>query len=290
MDAHLRRILPFFTCKPKTMARFEAALVASAPASPLRWQFTFLAGKLLLPEGETLQLQPLAAAAAPLLSADAHYLGRLEGVDCWALSVSELPPGWQAVSLRAAMLAMPEALLAVAARAAQLIEWDRAHRFCGVCGTPTLRKGDERCRICPACQHLAYPRLSPAMMALVWRGRELLLARSPGFAPGIYSALAGFVEAGESLEQCVLREVAEEVGVQVGRLQYYGSQSWPFPHSLMVAYTTEWQAGEIVPQAGEIEDAQWFDIDALPAIPPRFSIAGHLIRDTVARLKSGELA
>jgi NAD+ diphosphatase len=116
------------------------------------------------------------------------------------------------------------------------------------------------------------------------------LARSPGFAPGIYSALAGFVEAGESLEQCVLREVAEEVGVQVGRLQYYGSQSWPFPHSLMVAYTAQWQAGEIVPQAGEIEDAQWFDIDALPAIPPRFSIAGHLIRDTVARLQSGELA
>ena len=126
------------------------------------------------------------------------------------------------------------------------------------------------------------------MMALVWRadrGRpELLLARAPHFAPGMYSALAGFVEAGESLEECVHREVAEEVGVTVTGLRYYGSQSWPFPHSLMVAFSAQWSGGEIVPQAGEIEDAQWFALDALPAIPPRFSISGHLIRDTAQAL------
>ncbi|HUG23084.1 NAD(+) diphosphatase, partial [Piscinibacter sp.] len=145
----------------------------------------------------------------------------------------------------------------------------------------------ERSRICPGCGHVVYPRLSPAMMALVWRGEELLLARSPTYAPGVFSALAGFVETGESLEECVVREVAEEVGVQVKNLQYYGSQSWPFPHSLMVAYTAEWAGGDIVPQQSEIEAAHWFAIDALPAIPPRFSIAGHLIRDTVARLRNG---
>lgn len=122
------------------------------------------------------------------------------------------------------------------------------------------------------------------MMVLVWRGGELLLARSPHYVPGVYSALAGFVEAGESLEDCVHREVAEEVNVQVANLRYYGSQSWPFPHSLMVAYTAEWARGAIVPQAGEIEDAQWFPIDALPRIPPRFSISGHLIRDTVTAM------
>lgn len=134
------------------------------------------------------------------------------------------------------------------------------------------------------------------MMALVWRRRErgsggepgdaeLLLARAPHFAPGMYSALAGFVEPGESLEQCVQREVAEEVGVQVANLRYYGSQSWPFPHSLMVAFSAEWTGGGIVRQESEIEAAEWFPIDVLPNIPPRFSIAGHLIRDTVAALR-----
>ena len=103
----------------------------------------------------------------------------------------------------------------------------------------------------------------------------------------MYSALAGFVESGESLEECVHREVAEEVGVRVRGLRYYGSQSWPFPHSLMVAYTAEWTSGEIVRQEDEIEDAGWFSIDALPGVPPRFSIAGHLIRDSAERLRHG---
>ena len=127
------------------------------------------------------------------------------------------------------------------------------------------------------------------MMALVWRPGALLLARSPHYPAGMYSALAGFVEAGESLEDCVHREVAEEVGLQVQGLRYFGSQSWPFPHSLMVAYTARYAGGEIVPQADEIEDAQWFALDALPAIPPRFSIAGHLIRDTLVALQTGAL-
>ncbi|MCU7374948.1 NAD(+) diphosphatase [Paucibacter sp. O1-1] len=120
------------------------------------------------------------------------------------------------------------------------MEWDRSHRFCGACGTATELQAGERARRCPACGHTAYPRLSPAMMALVWRPGELLLARAPHYSNGMYSALAGFVEAGESLEDCLHREVAEEVGVAVTGLRYFGSQSWPFPHSLMVAYTARW--------------------------------------------------
>jgi NAD+ diphosphatase len=127
------------------------------------------------------------------------------------------------------------------------------------------------------------------MMALVWRPGELLLARSPQYAKGLYSALAGFVEAGESLEDCVHREVAEEVAVTVADLRYHGSQSWPFPHSLMVAFTARWTGGGIVPQPGEIEHASWFPLDTLPTIPPRFSIAGHLIRDTVDAMREGRL-
>jgi NAD+ diphosphatase len=156
-----------------------------------------------------------------------------------------------------------------------------------VCGSLTALQPGERARQCPSCRHTAYPRLSPAMMALVWRPGELLLARSPHYAPGVYSALAGFVEAGESIEDCLHREVAEEVGVSVAAPHYYGSQSWPFPHSLMVAYTARWTGGTIVPEPAEIEDARWFPLDALPLLPPRLSIAGHLIRDTVALMAAG---
>lgn len=259
------------------------------PAEPSvpGWHFTFVGRELLLPDdgAETLALPPGPALAAP--AQDSHYLGRLDGQDAWACVLPEVPPGWRGVGLRAAMMQFPPALAALAGRAAQVLEWDRSHRFCGVCGTPTLRQAHERSRSCPACGHTAYPRISPAMMALVWRPGELLLARAPHFAPGMYSALAGFVEPGESLEDCVAREVAEEVGVRVKNLRYFGSQSWPFPHSLMLAFTAEWDGGEIVPQPEEIEDAGWYALDALPGIPPRFSIAGHLIRDTIEQMGRG---
>lgn len=252
-----------------------------ADPTPTGWQLVFHERQLLLPEDEAATLEPLAAGVFGAEPPERLYLGRLDDTDCWAWTVPAVPPGWRAVPLRAAMMGFDAARLALAGRAAQVLEWDRAHRFCGVCGTPTDRQAHERGRICPACGHVAYPRISPAMMALVWRDGELLLARAPHFAPGMYSALAGFVEPGESLEECVAREVEEEVGVRVKNLRYFGSQSWPFPHSLMLAFTAEWDGGEIVPQPEEIEHAAWYPVDALPKIPPRFSIAGHLIRDTV---------
>jgi NAD+ diphosphatase len=290
--------------------RFVPAVQPDAPTTPMAWCFAFVEGQLLLPETEGELLAPQPWPAFEALAPVRHYLGQLDGHDCWAFALSEVPPGWRRLPLRAAMMQFGEPLMAVAGRAAQVLEWDRAHRYCGVCGTPTEAHATDRARTCPACKHVAYPRLSPAMMVLVWRGPaqgrpepaqpprgaanaasagadgyELLLARSPHYVPGVYSALAGFVEAGESLEDCVHREVGEEVGVEVTHLRYYGSQSWPFPHSLMVAYTAQWVRGEIVPQAGEIEDARWYPLDALPKIPPRFSISGHLIRDTAAALR-----
>jgi len=120
-------------------------------------------------------------------------------------------------------------------------------------------------------------------MVLVSRGDEVLLARPPRFVPGIYRTLAGFAEPGESAEECVIREVREEVGVEVGNLQYLGSQGWPFPHSLMLGFHAEYVGGEIVPQADEIEDARWFPIDRLPPLPMQRSIARYLIDLHVAR-------
>lgn len=261
-----------------------------AEPSPHAWLFAFVQRDLLVPaSADSPVLQPLAHEALASPATTRHYLGTLAGVDCWALSLPEAPAGWRAVPLRAAMMAFEPGLSAVAGRAAQVIEWDRSHRHCGVCGTPTELHVQERSRVCPACGHTAYPRVSPAMMALVWRPGELLLARAPHFTNHMFSALAGFVEAGESLEDCVHREVAEEVAVTVTDLRYYGSQSWPFPHSLMVAFTARWTGGEIVPQPGEIEEARWFPLDALPGIPPRFSVSGHLIRDTVEAMREGRL-
>jgi NAD+ diphosphatase len=217
-----------------------------------------------------------------------HFLGLLGGVGCVALNLADdaaEPPGMRYVGLRTLFFKVPEPLLALAARAFQVVDWDRTHRYCGRCGTPTRDRGSERAKECPACNLVAYPRVSPAMMALVTRGRDLLLARAHRFAPGMYSALAGFVEPGETIEDCIRREVREEVGVEVGQLTYFASQSWAFPHSLMIAYTAEYAGGDLKVDDAEIAEARWFPADALPHLPPSVSIARRLIEATAARLR-----
>ena len=167
--------------------------------------------------------------------------------------------------------------------AAQIATWASQHRFCGSCGHPMKQHPDERAMQCEHCGLRQYPRISPSMIVLVTRGDELLLARSPRFAPGVYSTLAGFVEPGESVEQCVRREVNEEVGVSIYEPRYIASQGWPFPHSLMLGFHAEYASGEIVMQPEEIEDAGWFSIHQLPPLPAAKSIARYLIDLYLAR-------
>lgn len=217
------------------------------------------------------------------------YLGRLAGTDCWAAEApaeAAAPPAGHAwEGLRTLFSVLEDAHFALAGRAIQLLDWDRSHRYCGRCGTPTEAKAEERARLCPACRLTAYPKLAPAVMALVRREGEILLARSPHFPPGMYSALAGFVEPGETLEQCLAREVEEEVGVKVSRIRYFASQPWPFPNSLMIAFVCDWESGEIRPQAGEIEAANWFKVLQLPKLPSRISIARRLIDAVVGEMR-----
>ena len=228
---------------------------------------------------------------AGLAAARVHGIGHHGGRRHVAVALADelapdaLPEGLRAAGLRSWFGVLDDVTLAIAMRGVQIVEWDRTHRFCGACGTPTERVGHERSRRCPACGLVAYPRISPAMMALVTRGRELLLGRGLNFPPGRYSALAGFVEAGESIEEAVAREVREETGVEVKNLRYFGSQSWPFPNSLMIAFRAEYAGGELRVDPAELADAQWFDIDALPQMPPRVSIARALIEATVAELR-----
>ena len=197
-----------------------------------------------------------------------------------------LPPsGGRWAGLRSLFGVLPDSLVSIAGRATQLLEWDRTHRFCGVCATPTQRELHERARRCPSCAHSAYPRISPAMMCLVTRGKEILLARNVNFPAGRFSALAGFLEAGESAEDAVHREVGEEVGIEVSKPVYFASQSWPFPHSLMIAYTAEYLRGELIPNGHEIAEAKWFRADNLPQLPPRMSISRALIDHTLQKLR-----
>jgi NAD+ diphosphatase len=210
-----------------------------------------------------------------------HYLGRLADVDCYAVELPERfePPAEAALEgLRGVYGRLPDELYAIAGRAAQILVWDQTHRFCGRCGAPTVNAPAERAKLCPKCGLLSFPRLSPAVIMLVYRGDELLLARNRAFAGGFFSVLAGFVEPGESLEEAVMREVREEVNLELRNIRYFGSQPWPFPHQLMIGFTAEYAAGEITPQADEIAEANWYSRFAdLPRLPGKLSIARRLI-------------
>lgn len=216
------------------------------------------------------------------------YLGHIEDdgelTDCYAAEVdagATLPNGMAVEGLRTLYQLLDEQIMNVAGRAVQLVAFNRTHQFCGQCGGRMVDQAHERARRCPECGLISYPRLSPAIIIAVTRHIEgklhILLARNHRFPAGRYSVLAGYVEPGESLEECARREVCEEVGVDLQNVRYFGSQSWPFPNSLMIGFTAEYAGGEIRPEETELADARWFSADELPNIPPPFTIARRLI-------------
>ncbi len=209
------------------------------------------------------------------------FLGVLDGRPCWAVDTDgrdDVGEGEAFVDLRALWGAVDDVRWTLAGRAVQLVEWQRTHRFCGRCATATISVPGERARRCPACGLQAFPRLAPAIITLIERDDgHVLLARGAAFPLPMYSCLAGFVEPGETLEEAVRREVLEEVGVRVGELRYWGSQPWPFPHSLMIGFLARWESGDIEVDGVEIVDAGWYAPDALPMIPPGISIARKMI-------------
>jgi len=221
------------------------------------------------------------------------YLGLYRGQHCYAAEIDAshaLPEGWQLLGLRDLFGMVEETLAALSGRAFQYLQWDRDHQYCSRCAAPLHPRENERARYCPACRLTNYPPVSPAIMALVTRGRELLLVRKPAWPPGRYSAVAGFVEPGETLEETVRRETREEAGVEVRAIRYFGSQPWPFPHSLMIAFTAEYAGGEACPDGAEIIEVQWFDAAALPKLPPSISISRRLIDTVSGRLACGKPA
>ena len=258
------------------------------------WHLAFAGPRLLVvEEGPRVRL-PEAEELAAVLETDPGSLGNAEvplpSALGWPCRAYDLPPAFDApqgfglLGLRDLYERVPDELFRVAGTALQKVDWLRTHSFCSRCGHATRRHRVHEAMECPACGHLHFPRL--AVIVLVERGREMLLARSPGFPEGMYSTVAGFVEPGESLEEAVRRELAEEVGVEIEDLRYFGSQPWPFPHSLMIGFTARWARGEVRVDGDEVVDAQWFSPERLPPrLPSGLSIARRLVDDFLKRAR-----
>ena len=225
----------------------------------------------------------------PYLTAKhAQYIGSLDSTACFAATIAseDVPPGFALQKLRGVYGLVDDDAFRLAFRAYHVRTWLKNNRFCGHCGQATQPLTEELAVRCPQCGHIAYPRISPAIIVAVTKGEEILLAHSNRLPPGRYSVIAGFVEPGETLEECVRRELAEEVGIEVTDIRYFGNQPWPFPDSLMVAFTATAVSSEITIDNKEILDAGWYSPHNLPPnLPGQESIARRLIDAYLAKFK-----
>jgi NAD+ diphosphatase len=230
--------------------------------------------------------------SVPIESLDSSAAGSTEAEDSFVLPGGDRvlrcaadtgsPDGWQWLPMRSVIREVPEALWAPAAKAMAFANWRAATRFCGVCGASTRDKSDELARQCTACGQLFFPRISPAILAVVRKDGKLLLARNARSTTGFWSLIAGFVEPGETFEECVRREVMEEVGIEVEVGGYLGSQPWPFPDQLMLGFAARWKSGELKPDGDEIAEAGWFGPNDHPPIPGQGSLSRRLIDAALA--------
>ncbi len=208
-----------------------------------------------------------------------QYLGTLKGHPCYSVEVNpetEAPEGMAFNDLRSLYEFLDEDIFLLAGKAFQVVNWDKNHQFCGRCGAHTETSEYEMAKVCPECGFRSFVRLSPAVITAIVKDGKLLMAKH-GYRGGMYGLIAGFVEPGETIEEAVERETMEEVGLKVKNIKYFASQPWPFPHSLMLAFTAEYESGEIEVDGKEITDAGWFSTDEIPRSPSRMSIAGELM-------------
>jgi NAD+ diphosphatase len=263
---------------PEANQDFVSSVVPPVDESPA-WFFLFQGSKIMARFNADGEFIPVGH-DEPLLESlrhDAkHYMGDMAGTHCFAVDVSDVP-GEDFVDLRSLFGRIDNLMFSLVARGIQIVDWYQGHQYCGRCGGPNESHGSDRALVCRDCGIHAYPRISPSIIVLIHKGDQVLLARNHRFPEGMYSTLAGFVEPGESIEGTLRREVFEEVGVNVHELEYLGSQSWPFPNSLMLGFHAEYHSGEIVLQEEEIADARWFNVSDLPDIPGNMAISRWLI-------------
>jgi NAD+ diphosphatase len=262
---------------------FVSSVVPPSKQGEPAWWFVFKDDAVLVKLNEDVAHIPCVTALdqLSLQPIRTQYLGTLDGRHCYSAEVdaqdNSIPDGMSFQRFRSLYNALPEEIFWAAGRAFQVMDWDRTHQYCGKCGHPTQSAEGERAKVCPECGQTSYPRIAPAVIVAVVKDRQLLLAHANRFPKGLYSVIAGFVEVGETFEECVRREVKEETAIEVKDIQYFGSQPWPFPHSLMVGFTAKYAGGEIRVDDTEITEAGWFTADNLPICPTKISIARRLI-------------
>ena len=249
--------------------------------NPAYW-FVFCSNKMLVTVENDKATIPYFKSLAELniTPVRTQYLGTLQGSSCYsaeATTETAAPEGMEFKELRPLYAVLDEDIFLLAGKAIQIVSWDQTHQFCGRCGTGMETLEGERAKICPACGLINYPRISPAAITAVIKDNKILLTHNAAFRGNIHSLIAGFVEPGETIEECVHREIFEEVGLRVSNLKYFGSQPWPFPNSLMIGFTAEYESGEISVDGQEITEAGWYDAGNLPELPGKMSIARKII-------------
>jgi NAD+ diphosphatase len=260
--------------------RYQPAIMHESGYNDYSYWFVFCLNKLLIvndkpgiPYSKSLEEFNL----SPLRT---QYLGNLQGQPCYSAEVppdTTAPEGMSFKELMSLYGVLDEDIYLLAGRAIQIVRWDQQHQYCGRCGHKTETLQGERAKKCPVCGFTSYPRLSPAVITAVFKDDKILLSHYAAFRGNMHTIIAGFVEPGETLEECIKREILEEVGIKVKNIKYFSSQPWPYPNSLMIGFTAEYESGEISVDRSEISDAGWYDVNNLPELPPKMSIAREMI-------------
>lgn len=259
---------------------YQPAVTFESVNNDHSYWFVFCSNKLLINPDECTVPCSKKLAELNISPVRTQYLGTLKGHPCYSVEVSPdiaVPEGMSFNELRSLYGILDEDIFILAGRAIQIVNWDQTHQYCGRCGHKTETLRDERAKKCPECGLINFPRISPAAITAVFKENKILLSHNAAFRGNIHSLIAGFVEPGETLEECIKREVFEEVGIRVKNIKYFGSQPWPFPNSLMIGFTAEHESGEISVDGKEISEAGWYDVNNLPELPPKMSIAREII-------------
>ncbi|MBU3091992.1 NAD(+) diphosphatase [Clostridium sp. CM028] len=264
----------------KIISTFIPSVASILPETNNDIYFLFYKDELLVKSDANKTTIPTIRDLVDLKLNNIQYLGSINGENCFCGEMNKdaiIPNSMCLLDLKSLTHQLPNEMFWIAGRAKQIVSFNNDHKYCGRCGTLTQSVGGERSKKCSKCGLVNYPRICPAIIVAVVKDGKLLLAHNNQFPKDLYSVVSGFVEVGETFEECVVREVCEETGITVKNIKYFGNQPWPFPNSLMIGFTCEYESGEIQVDGKEIGHAKWYSSTELPLTPDSISIAKKLI-------------